>query len=250
MRKQRSDGQETRRNLLVSACKVFASKGFRQATIAEICKKAKVNNAAVSYHFGSKEDLYVECWRYAFAQASKAYPLNGGISAEAPAEARMRGLIFSIMQRITNPKSHAFDIFYKEAANPSGLLTKVMWESVEPIVRGFDLLVSELLDKELNEQEVQLCSMSIRSQCLGPLLYARRRKSVQDSSQNGLEPLIEDVEQLADHITRFSLSGIQCFASKIHNNQKTRLAHKLHGSVKNNLTRKGQSPILGVNVHS
>ncbi|MHB1378998.1 MAG: TetR/AcrR family transcriptional regulator, partial [Desulfurivibrionaceae bacterium] len=55
MRKQRSDGQETRQNLLAAAGEIFAAKGFRETTIAEICKQAEANTAAVSYHFGSKE---------------------------------------------------------------------------------------------------------------------------------------------------------------------------------------------------
>ena len=57
MRKQRSDGQETRQNLLAAASEVFARKGFREATIAEICRQAAANTAAISYHFGSKEAL-------------------------------------------------------------------------------------------------------------------------------------------------------------------------------------------------
>ena len=84
MRKQRSDGQETRQNLLMAAGEIFAAKGFRETTIAEICKQAEANTAAVSYHFGSKEALYVESWRYAFSQSLSLYPPDGSIPAEAP----------------------------------------------------------------------------------------------------------------------------------------------------------------------
>ena len=209
MRKQRSDGQETRRNLLAAAGKIFAAKGFRQATIAEICQQAKANTAAVSYHFGSKEALYVESWRYAFNQSLTAYPLDGGIPAGAPAEERLRGRILAIMRRIIDPKSHEFDIFHKEVASPTGLLTQAMQESVEPIFKGLALLVGELLDKEPGEHEVQLCTMSIRAQCFGPLLHARHSKSAQGLPLTDLEPLLEDVQQLAEHVTRFSLAGIR-----------------------------------------
>ena len=74
MKKQRIDGLETRRQLLYAASEVFAEKGFRGATIAEICQKAKANTAAANYHFGSKEALYVESWRYAFDKSLQAYP--------------------------------------------------------------------------------------------------------------------------------------------------------------------------------
>ena len=209
MRKQRSDGQETRRNLLEAAGKTFASKGFRETTIAEICRQAAANTAAISYHFGSKEALYVESWRYAFTQSLSIYPPDGNIAPQAPPEERLRGWILSIMRRIIDPQSHDFDICHKEMANPTGLLAKPMQESVEPIFKGLTLLVSELLDKEPQEPEVQLCAMSIRAQCFGPLLHARCRKSAQDLPTTCIEPLLEDVEELADHVTRFSLAGIR-----------------------------------------
>ncbi|MDP2758121.1 MAG: CerR family C-terminal domain-containing protein [Desulfurivibrionaceae bacterium] len=209
MRKQRSDGQETRQNLLASAGEIFASKGFRDTTIAEICKQAAANTAAVSYHFGSKEALYVESWRYAFTRSLSIYPPDGGIPPEAPAEERLRGRILAIMRRIIDPQSHDFDIFHKEMASPTGLLAQAMQESVEQIFTGLTLLVCELLGAEPHAHEVQLCAMSIRAQCFGPLLHARCRKSAQGLPTTGVEPLLEDVEQLADHVTRFSLAGIR-----------------------------------------
>lgn len=209
MRKQRSDGQETRRNLLAAASEIFARKGFRDTTIAEICKQAGANTAAISYHFGSKEALYVESWRYAFTRSLSIYPPDGGIPPGAPAEERLHGRIRAIMRRIIDPQSHDFDIFHKEMANPTGLLAKPMQESVEPIFKGLTLLVSELLGKEPQEPEVRLCAMSIRAQCFGPLLHARRRKSAQDLPTTCIESLLDDVEELADHVTRFSLAGIR-----------------------------------------
>jgi len=221
LRKQRSDGQETRQNLLAAASEIFARKGFREATIAEICKQAEANTAAISYHFGSKEALYVESWRYAFSQSVKTYPFDGGISPKASAEKQLRGRILAIMRRIIDPKSHEFDFFYKEMAAPTGLLTKAIQESVEPIFNGLGLLVGELLGIEPHEHEVQLCVMSIRAQCFGPLMHARRLKTAQGLPPTGLEPLLEDVEHLADHVTRFSLAGI-------------RALHPLHPQQSNN----------------
>ena len=209
MRKQRSDGQETRQNLLAAAGKIFAAKGFRDTTIAEICKQAAANTAAVSYHFGSKEALYVESWRYAFTESLTLYPPDGSIPPGAPPEKRLHGRILAIMRRIVDPQSHDFDIFHKEMANPTGLLAQAMQASVEQIFKGLSLLVGELLDKDPNDHEVQLCAMSIRAQCFGPLLLARRRKADQGIFTTGVEPLLEDVEQLADHVTRFSLAGIR-----------------------------------------
>jgi len=210
MRKQRIDGQETRQHLLEAASRVFAERGFWKATIAEICRKAHANTAAVNYHFGGKEALYVESWRYGFHKSLKAYPPDGGVASDASAEERLRGRILAIMRRIIDPESHDFDMVYKEMANPTGLLAVAMQESIEPIFRDFASIVRELLGDQATEQQVRLCFMSVRAQCFGPLLRERRRKMTSQAPPLPVpEPIPEDVETLADHVTRFSLAGIQ-----------------------------------------
>jgi TetR/AcrR family transcriptional regulator, regulator of cefoperazone and chloramphenicol sensitivity len=210
MRRQRRDGNETRLHLLEAASKIFAAKGFREGTIAEICSKAHANAAAANYHFGSKEGLYVESWRYAFDKSLKAYPPDGGVASDAPVEERLRGRVLSIMRRIMDSESHDFDIVHKEIANPTGLLAGVMQESMGPIFQGLGSVVRELLGDRTAERNVRLCLMSIRAQCFGPLLRERRRKMASGSLQPpGVEPIQEDVEVLADHVTRFSLAGIR-----------------------------------------
>lgn len=216
MRKERSDGRDTRHNLLVSACEVFATRGFQEATIAEICRKAKVNIAAANYHFGGKDTLYVESWRYAFDKSLKTYPPDGGVSFDAPVQARLRGWILSIMQRILDPESHDLDIVYKELSTPTGLLAGPMQESMEPIFRGLNSIIRELLGDRATEQHIRLCQMSIRAQCFGPLIRERRRKMVtQGPLPPGPAPILDDVETLADHVTRFSLAGIREIRDRI-----------------------------------
>ena len=60
MKAQRKGGVATRKRLLAAAGRVFAEKDYRNATIAEICRLAGTNIAAVNYHFSDKETLYLE----------------------------------------------------------------------------------------------------------------------------------------------------------------------------------------------
>src|SRR3954468_6586493 len=50
----------TKARLLEAAGEEFAEKGFECATVRSICQRAGANLAAVNYHFGDKERLYVE----------------------------------------------------------------------------------------------------------------------------------------------------------------------------------------------
>ena len=73
------DGHEsTRRRLLEAAEVIFAEKGFKHANVREICQQAGANVAAVNYHFGGKEQLYIETVRHAYQSLSKGAQLPPG----------------------------------------------------------------------------------------------------------------------------------------------------------------------------
>ena len=54
------DDEATRTRLLHAAAAVFAEVGYNAATVRQICTRARVNVAAVNYHFGDKLGLYTE----------------------------------------------------------------------------------------------------------------------------------------------------------------------------------------------
>src|SRR3954453_23197416 len=71
----------TKARLLEAAGEEFAEKGFDGATVRSICARAGVNLAAVNYHFGDKEQLYVqavlEAHRCCVQPAPEADPAAG-----------------------------------------------------------------------------------------------------------------------------------------------------------------------------
>ena len=61
-RRVRSDGQEARQHLLLTALALFADKGFAKTSTREIALAAGANIAAISYYFGDKAGLYAACF--------------------------------------------------------------------------------------------------------------------------------------------------------------------------------------------
>ncbi len=84
----------TRERLLDAAEAVFADVGFNNASLRVITTRAKVNLAAVNYHFGSKQTLIQEVFRRRLVplnreRASRLEALRraGGLNLEARLEA-------------------------------------------------------------------------------------------------------------------------------------------------------------------
>ncbi len=210
MTTNRADGLETRRRLLDAAGVLFAGKGFREAKTADICRTASANIAAVNYHFGSKEELYVAAWRHEFERSIALYPPDGGIPADAPAEERLRGHILALVRRAMDPECRDLDITHREMSNPTGLLAEVMHRSFEALRLMHVAIVRELLGPGATEQEVQLCEMSVHAQCFVGLMHERQRRLVpQKAGQAGPPRLKIEATVLADHVARFSLAGIR-----------------------------------------
>ena len=53
------DGRETEEKIIECAGQLIAEKGFASVTSKEICRAAGVKLAAVNYHFGSRDGLYL-----------------------------------------------------------------------------------------------------------------------------------------------------------------------------------------------
>src|SRR5881628_1017735 len=67
--KQPSD---TRSRILDVAEELFGERGLDRVSIRDITRKAKVNLAAINYHFGSKEDLIAAIFEREFVPVNEA----------------------------------------------------------------------------------------------------------------------------------------------------------------------------------
>lgn len=201
---------DTQQRLLESACELFAEKGYPSTTLANICDRAGANKAAVNYYFRSKKDLYARAWRLAFERSFEAHPLDGGVPADAAPEERLRGHILSTVQRVTDPNGHEFDIIEKERANPTGLLAEIVHTSIQPVREHMAAIVRQLLGPKASEYHVVLCERSIMAQCMGIFMQERSERKV-----HGPPPMKLGVQDIAEHIIRFSLAGMRSMRRRL-----------------------------------
>jgi AcrR family transcriptional regulator len=203
---KRKDGFERKAQLLEAATKVFAEKGFRDTTTSDICDEAKSNVASVNYYFGSKEELYAEVWKTAHQKTLEKYPPDYGTDPDAIAQERLKAFIRSLLHKIldSGQLGSAGKILMMELTNPTEAIELVKRDSLEPIRKRMRGIMLELLGPDVPEQKIIFCVLSTINQCFGlglrkgsmpPPLRAMKKKDL--------------LEELVEHITIFSLAGIE-----------------------------------------
>jgi AcrR family transcriptional regulator len=203
---------ETRRQLLEAAGGVFAEAGFRDATVREICRRAGANVSAINYHFGDKETLYLEVLRYAHGKALEKYPPMLGVAADAPPEKKLRAFVHSLLLRIFDKGPGAWHgkVMLREMIEPTEALDSLVEERIRPMAGQLWRIVSEILNRPMNDECVRLCGFSVVSQCV---FYNHCRPVVSRLFPDKLPQDAASIGQLAGHITNFSLAAMKHLSS-------------------------------------
>jgi len=228
-----SGHDETRRQLLEAAGEVFAEVGFRNATVREICRRAGVNVAAVNYHFGDKEQLYAQVLHDSQQRAFEKYPPLLDVAAKAAPDKKLEAFVRSFLLRIFDKGSFAWfgKMMSREMVEPTVALNALVETRMRPMARLLGGIVGEILHKNVKElkrlrvkgvksmasstlqhlnrsrfdEEVRLCCFSIVSQCV--FFHHCRTMISRLFPEQKLDA--SSVDQLAEHVTRFSLAAMK-----------------------------------------
>ncbi len=205
----------TRHRLLDAAGEVFAEKGYRSATVREICRSARANVASVNYHFGDKLELYRAVLKLAHQCSCEKYPPDFGLGPHPGPEERIHAFVRSFLLRIFDKGQPAWfgKLMSREILEPTAALDTLVSEEIQPKFSLLESIVSEISGsnpagrgrRRGTLDSVRLAALSVVGQCL---FYFHSRSILERLSPEDYgSPRV--VEQLADHIARFSLAAIR-----------------------------------------
>lgn len=198
---------KTQQRLLEAAGEVFASHGFRKATVREICKRAKANIAAINYHFRDKEALYSAVLRYAYKCAVEKYPSNLGLPGKPTAEQQLHAFIRSFLLRFLDEGRPAWHgkLIVREMVEPTRALDTLVENEIRPVSMQLEAIIRELLQIQEDNTFVQLCARSIVAQCI----FYYHARPVIDRLYPDQKYDSKDIERITNHITHFSLCALK-----------------------------------------
>jgi AcrR family transcriptional regulator len=197
----------TEERLLEAAGEIFAEFGYQSATTRQICEKAGANIAAINYHFGDKEGLYMAVLRSVPKAYAVKYPTDLGLSAGASAEQRLHAYLRSLLHRVFDegrPGWHT-KLISREMIEPTRVFDTLVEEAARPVHQELASIIRELLGPGAGDEVIRRCTLSVLSQCV----YYHHARSVIRRLYPEQKYGLQDVDGLADHITRFSLAALR-----------------------------------------
>ena len=155
---------ETRLRLLAAASEEFAQRGFANARVRHIIDQAKVNLAAVNYHFGGKEGLYRATLAHLTERRAVGAP--AGQRRQGTPRARLERHLFGLLERYLQPHGAALGrILAHEAMNPTAHLDDVIADSLGPELGFLRVLLAEAVPGA-PAAALELAAIGVLGQCL------------------------------------------------------------------------------------
>ena len=213
------ESDPTRERLLEAACSVFSETGFRAATVRDICARAGVNVAAVNYHFGDKLGLYTDVLSNSSGAAAQD-KIRAAVSISKSPEEALRAFVRGMLEKMFEPDRPGwhFRIMIQELANPTPALATVVDHLIRPQYEQLCGVVGSILSKSPKHRITRLCVHSL----IGQVTHYAHGRAVIRHLWPELEMTVPQRNEVADHIVRFTLSGLKgAMATATHGERKT-----------------------------
>jgi AcrR family transcriptional regulator len=203
--------QRTRARLLDAAIRLFADAGFKRVTVRAICRAARANVAAVNYHFRNKLGLYREVTEVGIAVLQETTALAIEAASNGTPEEKLRAYIRVMTERLIALGGHEWlqRFIAREMADPTPALSSLVDRGLKPRLEYLGRIIGEMLDLPPDNPRVLECVTSVHAQILmfrdNPITQRLRSRA---KARNPTP------EQIAEHITAFSLAGIRALGAK------------------------------------
>ena len=208
----RKSKEEIAQDRILDAAEIlFAQKGFVGVTVREITSAARVNVAAVNYHFGGKKALYLEVFRQRWVARVKRVQqfflarLEAAGQDEHPEKAFARALAEAILAgplKEGERLRHA-QLIVREMTQPTEAFDLVMEHAFKPML---DLCVeyfARTRPKDADRMTLALDSFSL----FGMIIYFNLARPV-ISHVTGRAYDKDFTEHLVEHIAKFAANGL------------------------------------------
>jgi AcrR family transcriptional regulator len=195
----------TRERIMKAAERLFAERGYDATSIRAIVAKARVNQAAINYHFDGKDGLYREVLRTAFRALTEQQLEHAdemkAMSREAALAEFIRRQLRPLLGR--DEYSRHMRILNWETVRPTAVFRKLLSEEAAPFM-GLAVELVRRFQPEADQRTLVAAAVWLLGQCS---VFLRNREQLADQPL-GLVLDESSVEWLAQMVSRWATGGL------------------------------------------
>ncbi len=203
----------TRDRIVKAAVQFFAERGYEGASVRAIVARARVNQAAINYHFASKAGLYRAVLHAAFEAFTKDESLDAEALKALPREEALRRFVRRQLHPLTarDEVSRYLQIFNWESLRPTPVFKAFLKEEAAPFLTLAIDLVRRFLPPSASAQKSLIAAIWLLGQCS---VFVRNREQLATLG-SPLRMPVDDafVDELADTIGAWAIGGLASGAS-------------------------------------
>lgn len=195
----------TRERIMKAAERLFAERGYDGTSIRAIVAKARVNQAAINYHFEGKDGLYREVLRAAFRAMTEDQLAHAAetkaMSREQALHAFVRRQLHPLMGR--DEYSRHMRIFNWETVRPTPVFRSLLSEEATPFMGLAADLVARFMP-DADRRTITVASIWLMGQCS---VFLRNRETL---AQPPVGLVLDDamVDWLSQQIGDWVVAGL------------------------------------------
>jgi AcrR family transcriptional regulator len=195
----------TRERIMKAAERLFAERGYDGTSIRAIVAKARVNQAAINYHFEGKDGLYREVLRAAFRAMTEDQLAHAAetkaMSREEALHAFVRRQLHPLMGR--DEYSRHMRIFNWETVRPTPVFRSLLSEEATPFMGLAADLVARFMPGA-DRRTITVASIWLMGQCS---VFLRNRETL---AQPPVGLVLDDamVDWLSQQIGDWVVAGL------------------------------------------
>jgi TetR/AcrR family transcriptional regulator, regulator of cefoperazone and chloramphenicol sensitivity len=196
----------TRERILKAAVRLFADRGYEATSIRTIAARANVNQAAINYHFKSKDGLYREVLRGALRALTEHQLSHAQETQAMPREEALSEFIRQQLRPLSarDEVSRYIHLFYWETVRPTAVYRKLVSEEATPFV-GFAVDLMRRFMPKADQRTLIVAAAWLVGQCS---VFVRYREQLANPPVS-LSWDQTTIEWLTTLVSAWALAGLE-----------------------------------------
>jgi AcrR family transcriptional regulator len=202
--KNEVSAKDVRNRLLDVAEKLFSERGYADTSVRDLTAEANCNVAAVNYHFGGKDKLYIQMFRRHMEELFTEHKANIEKvmnSANPTLEKLLETIVETALEALSGADERIpmLKLTVRETLNPQLKEEVVSLDILKDFLNQICVALMRLLPG-LSQRQAMLCVYAIEGIVMHPMLFYDHYSELF---------FAVPVDELVKHITRFMAAGVR-----------------------------------------